>query len=488
MRVGFFVLLLLFSSCTVFQKDVEEQPELVEDVIDFDLDKIKERGKLIAIVDNSSTSYFIYKGQPMGYEYELLQRFCDVIEVELELKITNSIDEAISMLNSGEGDMIAYFMTVTKARKKRVEFTKSFVTSSQVLIQKKPEGWRKMWSGTLEKQLLRNQVDLIGTEVHVRQSSAFVQRLNHLSEEIGGDIIIVEASEEKETEDLIKEVVDGKIKYTVADESFALINAAYYPELDIKTNLSFPQQIAWAMRKNSPQLKQRIDQWITKIQTTSYHQVIYNKYFKVNRQLVERAESDFSSIRGGSSISPYDDLLKKYASDIDWDWRLMASLMYQESRFRPTVTSWAGARGLMQVMPATGRRFGATNLYVPEQNIRAGSRFIDYLENRWVEAVSDSAERKKFILASYNAGVGHVQDAIAIADDLGYKTDVWDGNVGEAMKLKSKPAYFRKEYVKFGYCRGESVAAYVDGITKRYEQYKELLGSEEEEAIVLSEQ
>lgn len=477
MRVCFLLVILTISSCTIFQKDLEDQDERPENIVKFDLDAIQKRGKLIAILDNSSTSYFIYKGQPMGYEYDLLQRFCKKIGVELELKITTSIDDAISMLNSGDGDLIAFFMTVTKDRQSRVQFTENFVTTRQVLIQKKPEGWQKMWAGNVEKQLLRNQVDLIGTEVHVRRSSAFVERLQHLSEEIGGDIIIVESDQEKETEDLIKDVSEGKIKYTVSDEALALINAAYYPNLDVETPLSFPQQISWAMRKNSPKLEKELNLWIEQIKKNSFHQIVYNKYFKVSRQIVERAQSDFSSI-SGSSISEYDDLIKKYSEEISWDWKLVASLMYQESRFSPTVTSWAGARGLMQVMPATGKSFGATNLFSPEQNIRAGTKFLKYLENRWADIIPDSAERKKFVLASYNAGIGHVQDAIAIAKVLKYDEDIWDGNVGEAMKLKSKPDYFRQDYVKFGYCRGESVAAYVEGIVNRYEQYKTLISDD----------
>ncbi len=486
MRVYFWLIILLASSCTIFQKDVDDKGEREEDIVSFDLDKIKERGKLIAILDNSTTSYFIYKGQPMGYEYDLLERYCNEIGVELELKLTTSIDEAISMLNSGEGDLIAFFMTVTKDRRKRVDFTDNFTTTRQVLIQKKPENWQRMWAGNVEKALLRNQVDLIGKEVHVRQSSAFVQRLNHLSEEIGGDIIVVEADANKETEDLIRDVAEGTIPYTVSDEAIALINAGYYPDLDVKTELSFPQQIAWAFRKNSPQFEKSLNKWIYNIKRSSFHQVIYNKYFKVNRRIVERAESEFSSIGGGTSISPYDETIKKYAKEIGWDWKLVSSLMYQESRFNPTATSWAGARGLMQVMPATGRSFGATNLFLPEQNIRAGTRFLDYLEGRWEDAIPDSVERKKFILASYNAGVGHVQDAIAIAKELRYETDIWDGQVEEAMILKSKPEYFRKDYVKFGYCRGRSVAAYVEEIVRRYEQYQTLFKEEVTESDSLA--
>ena len=139
------------------------------DPADFDLEKIKERGSLIAIVENSSTGFFIYKGQPMGYEYDLLELFSKHIGVSLEIKITSSIQEAFEMLNKGEGDIIAYSLTVTKERKKEMAFTDSHYTTRQVLIQQKPQNWHKLTRDEINKRLIRNQVDLIGKEIHVRK-------------------------------------------------------------------------------------------------------------------------------------------------------------------------------------------------------------------------------------------------------------------------------------------------------------------------------
>ena len=185
---------LFLTACVKSQPGGEssttEAPELPP--IEFDLDKIKERGSLIAIVDNSTTSYFIYKGQPMGYEYELLSLLAEDLGVELELVITTDIDDAFAKLNSAEGDIVAYNLTVTKNRAERIAFTDHLTLSSQVLIQKKPDNWRQMKLHEIEKQMTRDQVDLIGQEVHVRKSSSFVSRLQNLSEEMGGDVIIVE--------------------------------------------------------------------------------------------------------------------------------------------------------------------------------------------------------------------------------------------------------------------------------------------------------
>lgn len=450
--------------------------ESVVQAVDFDLQKIKERGSLIAIVDNSSTGYFLYKGQPMGYEYDLLALFAEKIGVILEIKSTTNIDKAFEMLNAGEGDVIAYSLTVTKARKKIVAFTENHYTTRQVLVQRKPNGWRKMTREELNKALIRNQVDLIGKEVHVRKSSSYEERLQHLSQEIGGDIIIIEDQDSAETEEMIRRVAQGTIEYTVADETVAFVNAAYYPHIDVKTPISFPQQIAWAVRKNAPDLLAEMNDWMKQLKKQATFNVIYNKYFRSPRASLRRAKSDFSSI-GGEKISIYDDLIKEAADSLGWDWRLLASQIYQESHFDPEAKSWAGAVGLMQLMPETGHRFGAEDLHNPSQSIKAGVNYLKFLDRLWAKTIEDKDERIRFVLASYNVGLGHVIDARELAKKYNKDPQKWEGNVEHYLLMKSKPDFFRDPVVESGYCRGEEPVNYVREILSRYDQYKQLISS-----------
>ncbi len=447
-----------------------------ENPVDFDLAKIKKRGSLIAIVDNSSTGYFIYKGQPMGYEYELLQLLSKYLKVRLEIKLTTSIDEAFQMLNSGKGDIVAYSLTVTKERKSRMAFTSSHFTTRQMLVQRKPIGWQEMTKDQIDKQLIRSQVALIGKQINVRKSSSYIERLINLSHEIGGDILIVEEPDSIETEGLIKKVATGKIDYTVADETVAYVNASYFPNIDVNTPISFPQQIAWAVRKNAPELLKEANTWIKRVKKQPTFNVIFNRYFRSPRASVLRAKSDFASI-SGEKISIYDDQIKNAAKNIDWDWRLLASQMYQESLFDPRAKSWAGAKGLMQLLPETGRRFGAKNLYDPKQNISAGVAFLRYLDKLWKKTIKDKDERIKFVLASYNVGVGHVEDARNLAKKYGADPTKWDGNVEKYLKLKSQKEYFTDPIVESGYCRGDEPVNYVKEILARFNQYKQLMNS-----------
>lgn len=454
----------------------KETEEPVVQAVEFDLDKIKERGSLIAIVDNSSTGYFLYKGQPMGYEYDLLALFAEKIGVTLEIKSTTSIDQAFDMLNAGDGDVIAYSLTVTKARKKIVAFTDNHYTTRQVLVQRKPKGWRKMTKDQLDKALIRNQVDLIGEEVHVRKSSSYEERLHNLSQEIGGDVIIIEDQDSAETEELIRRVARGNINYTVADETVAFVNAAYYPNIDVKTPISFPQQIAWAVRKNAPDLLTEMNEWMVQLKKQATFNVIYNRYFRSPRASLRRAKSDFSSI-GGDKISVYDPIIKEAADSLGWDWRLLASQIYQESHFNPEAKSWAGAVGLMQLVPETGHRFGANDLTNPSESIMAGVKFLKFLDRLWAKTIEDKDERIKFVLASYNVGLGHVVDARELAKKYNMDPHKWDGNVEYYLLMKSKPEFFRDGVVESGYCRGEEPVNYVREILSRYDQYKQLITS-----------
>ncbi len=472
MGSGFFprslvaIAIVLIVSC---DRPVVKQTTVLEPV-QFDLSQIKQRGYLIALVDNNSMSYFYYKGGPMGYEYELLTRLCKYLKVDLRIRVISSIDDAIEMLNRGNGDIIAFPFTITTERKKVVQFTRTHFNTSQVLVQRKPENWRDN-PHLAEKKMLRNPAELIGKNVYVKYGSSFKDRLQNLSQEIGGDINIIEDSASAETESLIRRVAWGEIDYTVTDQMIALVNRAYYPDLDIETKISLPQRIAWAVRKNSGELLTGINAWLGEVKKDGTFRVIYNRYFNSPRTSASRKKSDFSSL-GGNKISVYDDEIKQKAEELGWDWRLLASMIYQESTFSPTAESWAGAKGLMQLMPATGKYYGAENLFDPHQNIRAGVNFLKFLDRQWSKTIDDKNERVKFMMASYNVGLSHVLDGRNLTKKYGGDATKWDGQVEVSLLNKSNPKFYRDPVVKAGYCRCEEPVSYVKEVLHRFEEYQ----------------
>ena len=383
--------------------------------VDLDLDEIIERGYINAAVDYSSTTYFVYRGEIMGFEYDLLRRLEDYLKIRVNITVQPSIEESIKLLNKGEVDIIAYPLTINKERKKIIAFTNHYITQTQVLVQRKPENWRDMKLHEIEKTLLRDQVDLIGKDVHVLNHSSYIGALESLSEQVGGDINIIEDDPSVDTEQLIKNVADGFYDYTISDENIAYVNTSYYPILDIETPVSFPRRIAWAVRQNAPELRDTLNFGIRELNKQGMINILYAKYFKSSRNAKTIAESDYSSFSGGN-LSPYDELIKKNAQRINWDWRLLAAMVYQESKFDPTTTSWAGAKGLLQMMPATAKEQGVTNRSSPEQSLKGGTDYIIWLEKQWQPRVENPDEQLKFIMASYNVGLGHVYDACALTE------------------------------------------------------------------------
>lgn len=438
-----------------------------------DLEEIKESGVLRAITIYSSTSYFLYRGQPMGFEYELLSRLAKELGVELEITIAKDIDDLFAMLNNGEGDIIAYGLTVTEPRKKLVNFTKYHYVTHQALVQKMPDNWRSLPGYKIDRYLINNTLDLIDDTVFVRENSSYAERMANLQEEVGGKINLKYVDGSIPTDEIIKMVVDGEISKTVADYNIAAINKTYYPILDIDTRVSFAQRIAWAVPKNSPNLLDAINAWISQEKKQDDYYVIYNKYFKNNKSFGRRIKSDFYSKNSGQ-ISRYDKIIKKGAEQLNWDWRLLSSQVYQESQFDPRAKSWAGAKGLIQLMPATAKEVGVSNSYDPAQNVMGGAKYLSRMRERF-DTIPDSIQRIKFTLASFNCGAGHVYDAQRLAKAEGKDPLVWDDNVEQyILKLSDKRYYLRPE-VRHGFVRGSEPYNYVKEIFLRYDHYTKFI-------------
>jgi len=412
----------------------------------------------------------------MGYQYEMLKLLADHLGVKLEVIVENDISKYFEMLENHQCDIIAVNLTITKERSKIIDFTIPHSQARQVLVQRKPENWNNLTEREFESMLLRNQLDLAGKTVYVQKESSYLSRLKNLSDEIGASIDIKEM-DDLEVEQLIQLVAKGEIDFTIADENVALVNKTYYPNLDIQTAISFPQNQAWGLRKGDDSLRVTINKWLEEYKYSIDYALLYAKYFR-NKRSVGIVESDYYALTSGK-ISIYDEYIKESSKIVEWDWRLLASLIYQESRFQPTVKSWAGAFGLMQLMPTTGHRYGVDQKSLPHENIRAGVRFIKWLDTRFQKkGINDENDRIKFVLASYNVGLGHVLDAQRLAEKYGKDPKKWDGNVDEFILKKSNPKYFLDPVVKYGYCRGDETYNYVSQIIDRYEHYKNFISTD----------
>lgn len=437
-----------------------------------DLAEIIKSGKIRVVTNYNSTNYFVYKGQPMGYQFELLQEFANFMGLKLEVSVSNDLQANFNDLQNGQLDIIASSLAVTRETEELVAFTEPHSFSRQVLVQQAFLPVKGNSTNRIYNEIIRNQLDLAGKSIYVQKGSAFVQRLRSLANEIGDSINIIEIPD-YEVEQLIDLVAAGEIPLTVCDENLAKVNLNFYPNIDIETAISFPQKQAWAVNKNAPELLNAVNNWMIGFKKTAKYQRVYQKYF-LNQRSTHIVDAGFHSIKGGQ-VSVYDDLIRKESARYNLDWRLIASLIYQESRFIPDAESWAGAMGLMQLMPETADRFGVQSITSPSENIRAGIQFLQWLDERMKPRVEDPAERLKFVLASYNVGIGHVLDAMLLAEKNGKNPQIWDDNVDYYILNKSNPKYYNDPVVKFGYCRGEEPFNYVKEILERYEHYRNVM-------------
>ncbi|WP_288316108.1 transglycosylase SLT domain-containing protein [Mediterranea massiliensis] len=423
-----------------------------------DLQQIKDSGELVVLTLYSSTSYFNYRGQDMGFQYELGEQFAKSLGVKLKVKVARNVKDLIRKLEAGEGDLIAYTLPVTKEWKDSLLYCGEDVITHQVVVQRK-NGRHKP---------LKDVTELIGKDIYVNPGK-YYERLVNLDKELGGGIRIhLVRSDSISAEDLITQVAQGKISYTVADNDIARLNRTYYPNLDINLKISFDQRSSWAVRKDCPQLARAASEWHKANLTSPDYKASTKRYFEISKAT---PHTPILSLREGK-ISHYDALFKKYAKEIGWDWRLLASLAYTESNFDTTAVSWAGARGLMQLMPSTARAMGLPDgkEQNAEESIKAAVKYIGMTAQSFSELPKE--EQVNFVLASYNSGIGHVQDAMALAEKYGKDPHVWKDNVEKYIVLKANEEYFTDPVCKNGYFRGTETYNFVREITGRYEQYK----------------
>lgn len=466
-----FVILLLISSfihsCTSKEASNPDENEVPDSVKDYQ--NIIEKGKLVVLAENSSTSYFIYRGEKMGFEYEILREFTKELGIDLEVITVPNLDNLIPMLNNKEGDIISCNYTITRERTKLINFSLPYIQSPQVLVQRKPEGWQKMEYDEMKKTMISEPVDLRQKHISVWENSSYFQRLIHLQEEIGDSIHVDPVNGMIGTEELIEQVAQGIIDYTITEENIAKVNSRFYNNIDISTEISVKQNIAFGLRKESSLLKAKLDKWLEGFLTSKTYKHIYRKYYEIGISGI--APNGEATNFGRGRISPFDDLFRAAGKRYNVDWLITASIAYHESRFNPYIEGFGGAYGLMQFMPNTGPKYDVYPDSPPEVQINGGTRKIANDIRVW-SSITDMDQRIKFALASYNAGLGHVQDAQRLAEKYGLDPQKWDGNVEKMILNLSKQEYYRDEVVKSGALRGVITSNYVKNVFERYRSWK----------------
>ena len=421
-----------------------------------DLPGLKQRRRLRMITRNNAMTYFIHRGRQVGFEYALIKAFADRHDLRLDIVIPDSHADLLSYLNEGKGDVVAAAMTITEARGQQAAFTLPYNEVDELVVVR------------AEEDSIDRLEDLAGRTVHVRASSSFYTTLMALADSIAG-LQVVPLPDDLETEAILAGVEAGRYDMTLCDSNLLEVELAYGRALKAAFRIK-PTVLGWAVRRDNPALLAALNQYVQEEKGGLFFNMMKKRYFK-NKRTITRAK-DSLRVDVSGRLSPYDELVKKYAQQYGQDWRLITAQMYQESKFDPHATSWVGARGLMQIMPVTGRALGFTDLHDPEENIHAGIKYLSQLVHRFDPHIP-LEERMRFALAAYNVGYGHVLDARRLAGEQGWDPDQWFGHVEQAMGLLAKPEYYKR--ARYGFCRGGQPVQYVGNIQSRYDAYVGML-------------
>ena len=382
------------------------------------LQRVRGRGVLKAVTNCEIINYNTENPSPSGFEYELLSDFCSNNGLKLEMIVNENLESCFRLLDSCQVDVVAVCVGSNKDMKRRYLLTNPILMQRSVLVQRLPKDWYKMpTANEVENQLLRSSIDLAGKTIHLPQGSHEVKLLEHLSDQIGDTIYVVEC-DSLNSVDLVKAVAAGQIDYTVVEEYVARMASIGFKDLDTKLTVSVEHPLGWALQRNDgdSSLLIAINSWIDNFEQRNLNRILANYINKGNV---------FSTHKPANGVpAELDGIIKQTARNIGWDWRLLASLIYQESRFKFDLESEKGAFGLMQLMPVVMEQYG-----------------IDY-------------------------------DAQRLAMKYGKYPDVWDNNVDYFILNKSKRQYYNDTCCRAGSLRGIETYRFVEEVLDRYYQYQ----------------
>lgn len=416
-----------------------------------DLRQIK-RDTLRVLVLSDPLTWEQRPGAMTGLEWELLERFAERQRLRIKAVPVADRDSMLMMLQEGRGDVIAAQLSATG-------WTAPFTHHTQPY---------RLVAGMYAKP---RRVPPAGKDdqrpMDTLTVSAWSPFLDSLQRGTSLDSGIILHVVDRRPEDLLTRSALGKVPALLVSDATADMEAKRLPLVEFGPRVGTSVPLVFAVRSNADHLLHALDTWLAVGSEREARKAIITAY--TNGLETRGPTLSFSALAlGGDTVSPFDSLFQVHADSLSWDWRLLAAVAFKESRFDTTALSYAGAGGLMQMMPSTALRMGVTADGGLNGHIEGASRYLDRLDGIWMKEVPDPAQRLKFVLAAYNAGPGHVKDAQRLAKELGLDPGRWDGNVERAIVLLNRPGYFTRDCVRTGYCRGQDTYWYVRDVVKLY--------------------
>jgi len=415
---------------------------------DASIQRILDRGYVTVGTIYGLTNYYIGANGDSGFEYELAKKYADYLGVKLKVSASYSLEELFLRVESGEVDFLAAGLSVTTKRLEQFRFAPSYNETSQKLVFKQ---------GKIRPRSIK---DLTGNLV-VAANSSHVENLVYL-QKIHKSLAWQE-NNELDNEELLIQILNEEVDYTIIDSLTLAISRRYYPEISIGFTIKKSEPVAWMLANTSDNsILASLIEFFGKIHHNGTLLALNDKYYghveKFNyvdtRLFIKAVEK---------RLPKYQALFKQYSQDMDW--RLLAAISYQESHWDPHARSHTGVRGMMMLTLPTAKQMGIKSRLDAEQSIRGGAKYFKQMFERMPDRVPHP-DKLWFALASYNVGLGHLNDARKITAQQGGDPDRWV-EVKDRLPLLKQKKYYKK--TKYGYARGDEPVNYVENIRRYYD-------------------
>ena len=430
------------------------------------LEEIKRRGFVTFLIPQGATSYFLYRGEQMGFEYELALDFAKSLGVELEVMTPLPGVEPTALLRSGTVDIAAGLVIDDKNDLGSLIPSISYLdVTSQILTSPKSAP-------------LRGATPLSGRTIAIRPNALYAQQaLFAASAPFSLPILNVVQSEDGIV-GAMRMMTQGKANAILTTTPLADVAKKLYPgRLQVAWTLPDTARTVWTIRSGSPRLLDTINTFLAQAVQSGRRKILFEKYFVTTAHLQNnRRKQEVTLI--SKRLSRYDRLIARHAEEAGFDWRFIAALIFEESRFNHDRVSGAGASGLMQIRKIAAQDIGMKDYSQPASNIEAGIKYLQMLARQFRH--SPLEDRLALVLASYVMGPGHLEDAQSLARALGYDPNKWKDSMERILPLLEKPKYYKK--LQYGVAQGREAVRYVNAIRKRYNLYSQYVARELPEA------
>ena len=416
------------------------------------LDEILQAGEITMITRNDADCYYSYRGQLMGFEYDLAEAFAEHLGVRLKVRTAETWKSMLTALQKDKAAFIAANIPISTQSTKDILFSNGYLAIQQHLVAHR------------NNSLAGSPYDLGGNKIHVSIGSVYHDRLSALKRQ--GYDLKIKLHANASAEELIRQVAAGKMDATIAATNIALRTRRHYHQVVISEPISSTFFLGWAVKNNSRKLLNQINAFFEIIQENGVFDEIYDRYY-ANLESIDYMDLSMFHFRLKTRFPPFKNIVQRAAEKNELDWRLITAQMYQESQFDPDAQSSAGAFGLMQLTSPTAESLKVEDVLNPGQNIAAGVRYL----KRLYDYFSGIPEQDRLFtaLAAYNVGLGHIFDARNLARKLKLPPDKWTSLV-EVLPLLEQKAYYKD--ARHGYCRGSEAVKYIEQITIYYDILK----------------